>query len=92
MIVRVLTEGQYEVDDGALERLQVLDQEAQAAIEAGDEPTFHARYRELLDGLRSAGTELADDDLRASDLMLPPPDVSFEEVKGDYSGQGLIPD
>jgi chromosome condensin MukBEF complex kleisin-like MukF subunit len=92
MIVRVLTEGQYEVDDGALERLQVLDQEAQAAIEAGDEATFHTRYRELLDGLRSAGTELADDDLRASDLMLPPPDVSFEEVKGDYSEHGLLPD
>ena len=92
MIVRVLTEGQYEIDDGAIDRLNELDNQAQAAIDAGDEEAFHARYRELLDGLRSSGARLADDDLRTSDLVLPPPDVSFEEAKGDYAGQGLIPD
>ena len=92
MIVRVLNEAQYEVEDGAVKQLDQLDNQAQEAIEAGDEEAFRARYRELLDALRAAGTPLADDDLRGSDLILPPPDVSFEEAKGDYAQHGLLPD
>ena len=93
MIFRVLTEGQYELDDaGARKRLDELDNAAQAAIEAGDEDAFHARYGELLDEVRRSGTEVPDDDLRPSDCILPPPDVSFEEAKGDFSEHGLIPD
>jgi chromosome condensin MukBEF complex kleisin-like MukF subunit len=92
VIVRILSEGQYELDDGAVAQLNQLDGDAQAAIEAGDEEAFRARYRELLDTLRRGGTQLAGDDLRASDIILPPPDVSLEEAKGDFSEHGLIPD
>ena len=36
MIVRVSTEGQYEIEDGALRRLHELDDACQAAVDAGD--------------------------------------------------------
>ena len=35
---------------------------------------------------------VADDDLSASDLIIPPDDLSLEEAKELFSGEGLIPD
>ena len=40
MIVRILGEGQFELPDGDAERLNTLDNEAVAAVEAGDEAKF----------------------------------------------------
>jgi hypothetical protein len=92
MIVRISTEGQYEVKDEALERLHELDNTCQAAVEAGDGERFHACYEKLLELIRSEGAELADDDLRGSDLTLPPPDITLEESQSEFSAHGLIPD
>jgi hypothetical protein len=91
MIVRVSTEGQYEIEDGALERLNMLDDACQAAVEAGDGERFHSCYEKLLELLRSEGSPLDDDDLRGSDLTLPPPDITIEEAQSEFSAEGLIP-
>ena len=37
-------------------------------------------------------SELQDDDLRGSDLTLPPPDITLEEAQSEFSAHGLIPD
>lgn len=92
MIVRISGEGQYEVSDDQRERLNQLDNEAVAAVEAGD----NARFRELWEQILSLVTDhcrpLPDDELVGSDVILPPRDVTFEEARGDFSGEGLIPD
>jgi hypothetical protein len=92
MIVRVSTEGQYELQDGALERLHELDNACQAAVDAGDGERFHACYEQLLELIRGEGSELEDADLRGSDLTLPPPDITLEEAQSEFSAHGLIPD
>jgi hypothetical protein len=92
MIVRVSTEGQYELEDGSLGEMNKLDDECQAAVEAGDGDRFRACYEELLALIRDKGSELADDDLRGSDLTLPPPDITLEEARSEFSTHGLIPD
>lgn len=92
MIVRVFNEAQYELHDGAVQRLRELDTETEAALESGDEEAFRRSYDALLKVLREEGTVLADDDLRGSDLMLPPPDISLAEAQAEFSSHGLIPD
>jgi hypothetical protein len=92
MIVRVSTEGQYELKDEALGRLHELDNACQAAVDAGDGERFHGCYEKLLGLIRSEGSELQDDDLRGSDLTLPPPDITLEEAQSEFSAHGLIPD
>ena len=92
MIVRISGEGQFEVPDDDAERLNELDNQAVAAVEAGDEPKFHELWNEMLDLVTSAGRELDDDELVESDVILPPRDSTFEEAKMDFSGEGLIPD
>ena len=91
MIVRILGEGQFEVADSELDRLNELDASVEAEIDAGNEEAFAARLSELLDGVREVGAPLADDSLEHSDLILPPADASLEEVREMLADDGLIP-
>lgn len=91
MIVRILGEGQYDVSDGALDRLNALDAAVEAAIEAGDEAAFETALAGLLDGVRSAGVPRAVDALDESDLILPPADATIDEVRELLDDDGLIP-
>ena len=92
MIVRVSGEGQFRLPDEDAERLNELDNRAVAAVEAGDSDGFHDLWRQMLALVESDGSALPDDELVESDVILPPRDVSFEEAKGEFTGEGLIPD
>jgi hypothetical protein len=92
VIVRISNEGQYRLDDGLHERLNELDAAAVAAVEADDEDKFHEAFEELLQVVRSEGTALGDDELEASEVILPPADLSFVEAGEEFTGDGLIPE
>ena len=92
MIVRIATEDQYRVPDEDAQRLNELDNQAVAAVEAGDTARFQELFDEMLQLVRSDGSKLADDELEESDVILPPPDTSFEEAAQEFTGDGLIPD
>ena len=92
MIVRIATEGQYELPDGDADRLNELDNEVVAAVDAGDEERFHTAFAALLELVRSDGRPVADDVLEESDVILPPPDLTFAEAGHQFTGDGLIPD
>lgn len=92
MIVRISTEGQYRMPDGEADRLNDLDNEAVTAVDAGDEGRFHEVFEQLLELVRSEGTPLGEDELEESDVILPPPDLTFVEAGHQFTGDGLIPD
>lgn len=92
MIVRLSGEGQYRVPDEVVQRLNELDNEAQAAVEAEDEPELDRRLDEMWELVRSEGDLLPDDDLSPSDFVIPPSDLTLEETKRLFSVEGLIPD
>ena len=92
MIVRIATEDQYRLPDADAERLNELDNEAVAAVEAGDEDRFHEVFEEMLQLVRRDGHKLNEDELEESDVILPPPDLSFTEAGHEFTGDGLIPD
>jgi hypothetical protein len=92
VIVRISTEGQYRLPDEDADRLNELDNEAVAAVEADDEDRFHEAFEQMLELVRSEGRPLEADDLEESDLILPPPDLTFVEAGEHFTGEGLIPD
>jgi len=92
VIVRIATENQFRLPDEDAQRLNDLDNEAVSAVEAGDEERFHELFDSMLELVRSDGVLLEEDDLEGSDVILPPPDLSFEEAKAEFTGEGLIPD
>ena len=92
MIVRILGEGQWDVDEALLDALNVLDAAVERAVESGDEEAFRTGMTGLLDGVRRQGTRLEDDSLLESDLILPPADATIDEVRGLMTDEGLVPD
>jgi hypothetical protein len=92
VIVRIATEGQYRLPDEDAERLNALDNDAVEAVDAGDEDRFHALFEEMLALVRSDGERLPEDELVESDVILPPPDLTFVEAQQEFVGEGLIPD
>jgi len=92
VIVRLMGEGQYRVDDVLVERLNELDDRAQAATDAEDEPTLDRILDEMAALVREQGEAMPDDDLSTSDFVLPPSDLTLEETKRLMSHEGFIPD
>jgi hypothetical protein len=92
VIVRIATENQYRLPDGVADQLNELDNAAVAAVESGDEEGFHELWAQMLELVRTSGDALDEDDLEGSDVILPPPDLSFAEAANEFTGEGLIPD
>ena len=63
----------------------------QSAVSLGDSERFHNAYDRLLEHIRTEGTRLGTDDLRPSDLLLPPADSSVIEVARELQALELIP-
>jgi hypothetical protein len=92
VIVRISGEGQFNLPDGDADRLNELDNQAVAAVEAGDEAKFQELFGQMVALVENDGEAVDDDELVQSDVILPPRDVSFEEAAGEFTGDGLIPD
>ena len=92
MIVRLLGEGQFRVDDSLIVRLNELDDEVEKAVAAGDERALWTGLQALADTVRENGVKLADDDLTPSDAVIPPEDLSLEEAQELLQDEGFIPD
>jgi hypothetical protein len=92
VIVRLMGEGQFEIDEGLHRELDSLDERAVAALEAGDETELDARLDDMWRLVKERGERLPDEDLHASDLIVPPSDLSLEETRALFSEEGLIPD
>ncbi|MFD9128291.1 hypothetical protein [Kitasatospora sp. NPDC059571] len=93
MIMRVMGEGQFEVGDSHLNRLNELDDELLKAVEAGDGAAFRTALQGLLGAVREFGSPLPDDSLEPSDLILPDSEATIDEVREMLrtEGDGLIP-
>ena len=91
MIVRIMGEGQVKLADSHFTELNKLDDELLAEMESGDGPGFRRTLHALLDKVRELGEPLPDDSLEPSELILPAPDATLEEVREMLGDDGLIP-
>jgi hypothetical protein len=92
VIVRVMGEGQFDVDDEVAKGLNELDGQAERALEAGDQEQLSELLRRMAEAVRTNGTRLPDDDLSPSEAIIPPGDLSLDEARELFEGDGLIPD
>jgi hypothetical protein len=92
VIVRLMGEGQYRLQDDVANRLNELDERAQEALDRDDEGELDRYLDEMAGLVRREGEPVPDDEIAASDAIVPPSDLSLEETKQFFSEQGLIPD
>jgi hypothetical protein len=92
VIVRVLGEGQFDVDDEVAKGLDDLDEQAERALETGNQEQFSELLRRMAEAVRTNGTRLPDEDLSPSEGIIPPEDLTLDEARELFEGDGLIPD
>jgi hypothetical protein len=92
VIVRIVGDGQYEFPDDQADRLNELDNQLVTVVESGDEGRFADLWAQMVEYVRSTGSPLADDELKPSDVILPPEDITLDEAAHEFTGEGLIPD
>ena len=92
MIVRLMGEGQYRIDEDLHRELARLDDRALAALDAEDEVELDARLDDMWRLVRERGERLPDEDLHPSELLVPPSDLTLDETRRLFAGDGLIPD
>jgi chromosome condensin MukBEF complex kleisin-like MukF subunit len=92
VIVRLMGEGQFEVDDEVAKGLNALDEQAAQALEVGDEEKLSELLRRMAEAVRTNGARVPDEHLDPSDTIIPPDDLSLEEARRLFEDEGLIPD
>ena len=91
MIIRIMTEGQYNLPGAFIDDLNELDNKLVEIVEREDRDQFENTLKEMLDLVREKGTEVPVDELVESDLVLPSPDITLEEAEDLFVGEGLVP-
>jgi hypothetical protein len=89
MIVRVLGEGQFDVDQASLESLEALDAKLFATIEVGDEAGFADTLQALITAVRTHGKPLDPTTITPSDLTVPHEGATLAEVRELLNSEGL---
>jgi hypothetical protein len=92
MIIRILGEGQFRLDDKHLEDLNKIDNRIVDHVNKGDQIAFRKDLDKLISMAKDLGEPLDTVDIVQSDLIFPPEDMSLEEAKRVFSGTGIIRD
>lgn|GEM_PF-45204 len=81
MIVRILSEGQFEVDEASMGRLEALDAELAIALAGDNEEQFQQALSAMHSEVRSIGRPLDAATIVPSDLTLPASGSTLAEVQ-----------
>ena len=92
MIVRILTEGQFNLPGAYVDELNEIDNRLVEVVESDDAEQFPVVLKNMLDLVRKNGTPVPVDELVESDLVLPEPDITLQEAEEIFTGEGLLPD
>ena len=91
MIIRILTEGQFDLPGSYIDKLNAIDNQIVEVVEQKNIDEFGRLLNELLDLVRKNGKPVPLDELIESDLVLPEPDITLEEAEELFTGEGIMP-
>lgn len=87
MIVRILSEGQFEIDESHLGHIEELDEAMFDAIEASDEEAFDKALEAVLDAVHTEGKPVDPSEILPSDLVVPHAGATLDEIKALLSSE-----
>ena len=93
-VVRIMGEGQFVVDDKALKKLNDIDNSLVQLVsnDRSDDTEFKKRLVELVSIVEQNGKQLDPKQIIQSDIILPSADLSIDEAKKLFKGDGVIPE
>lgn len=93
-IVRIMGHGQFTVDSRTLKKLNDIDHAIVELVKSGrsDNIEFKKRLSELSNMVVENGRPLDPREIIKSDIILPSADLSVDEAKKLFQGEGVIPE
>jgi hypothetical protein len=92
VIVRILSEGQFDVDESHLAHIEKLDEAMYSAIESDDQEAFQAALEAVLIAVRTQGKPVDPSEILPSDLVVPHAGATLEEIRSLLASEGLDSD
>jgi hypothetical protein len=93
-IVRIMGHGQFTVNGKTLKKLNDIDSAIVELVsrDRSDDLEFKKRLTELNDMVMNNGKPLDPKEIIKSDIILPSADLSIDEAKSLFRGEGVIPE
>jgi monomeric isocitrate dehydrogenase len=93
-IVRIMGQGQFMVANKILKTLNDIDNSIVQLVsnDRSDDTEFRKRLIELTEIVETNGKQLDPKEIIQSDIILPSPDLSIEEAKRLFKGDGVVPE
>ncbi len=96
MIIRIMGLGQWSLEPEQLIALNEFDEAVEQAVTDGDQDALRVALEKMVLAVQSTGAAVPDDVIVESDLVLPDPDATVDEVKtlldSTQEFYGLLPD
>ena len=93
-IVRIMGQGQFTVDNKALRELSRIDNSIVQLVsnDRPDDTEFKKRLTQLTKIVEMTGKPLNPKEIIQSDIILPSVDLSIDEAKKLFKGEGVVPE
>jgi hypothetical protein len=99
-IVRVAGHGQFKVNQSTIAKINEIDNEIVDMLKKDssnsngriDESQFRNKIEEMVSIITREGKPLDDKEIIQSDIIVPSADLSVEEAKNMFKGEGIIPE
>lgn len=92
MIIRIMGEGQYRAPEALCNELNQIDNKIVALVAEGKAEEFKKELSKLISDIKGKGEALGAEEFLESDIIVPPEDLSFEEAKAIFTGDGIFED
>ena len=97
-IVRVAGHGQFKVNQSTIAKINEIDNEIVDMLKKDsgnsktDESQFRNKIEEMVSLITREGKPLDDKEIIQSDIIIPSADLSVDEAKNMFKGEGIIPE
>ena len=90
MIIRILGIGQFKLDDRHIDILNKIDNQIVEHVSKGREKEFRKDLAKIISMIQEKGEAIDPAEIISSDIIVPPADMTLEEARQVFSGEGLI--
>jgi hypothetical protein len=91
MIVRVQGSGQYRLADSEVDTLNAMDVQLQDAVARHDDQAVTSTLYKMIAFVQTEGAPVEHDEILPSDTILPPDNLTYDEILTSLKADGLIP-
>ena len=90
MIIRILGIGQFKLDDRHIDSLNKIDNQIVEHVSKGRQKEFLADLARIISMIQESGDAIDPAEIISSDIIVPPEDMTLDEARQVFSGEGLI--